>query len=344
VFHSLDDAENTVELLANRVTTALRIPFEIGELNLELSCSIGAVEVPEHGDEPSLLVKFADLAMYQAKNNGKDQFVEFTRQMGAAHLRRLELYSGLREALRARQLCVYYQPRVLVDSGRIYGAEALARWRNDDGSFVEPSLFIPVAEETGLIHELGAIVMREAFEFAVSANHTLQSTDAPFVVSVNVSGFQLRYNRFVEQTEVLLEVTGCDARWVEFEITESRMVLEPQLLARLHELVSRLGIRCSLDDFGTGFSNLGELSVLPISTLKIDRSFIQNLSQDNSAVVSAIIALAQSLSLTTVAEGVETPEQLKMLQRLGCASFQGYLHSRAVPDDEFSATYFAQSG
>jgi EAL domain-containing protein (putative c-di-GMP-specific phosphodiesterase class I) len=154
-------------------------------------------------------------------------------------------------------------------------------------------------------------------------------------VSVNVSGVQLRYERFVEQVEVLLELTACQGRWVEIEVTESRAVVETVLVERLRDLSSRVGVRCSLDDFGTGYSNLGELSQLPIRAVKIDQSFVHKLSAHNEAVVVAIIALAHSLGLDVIAEGVETLEQLTALRRLGCDTYQGYFHSEPMPIARF---------
>jgi diguanylate cyclase (GGDEF)-like protein/PAS domain S-box-containing protein len=322
------------QLLANRVTKALRGPFEIGELSIDLSCSVGIVNVPEHGTDASELVKFADLAMYRAKQNGKDQHAVFTKDVGQAHQLRGELYAGLRDALRNEQFKVYYQPRVSVQTGEVVGAEALSRWRKSDGDFVSPARFIPIAEETGLIHELGAVVLQDACALAQHVNALRKNNDTPFVVSVNVSALQLRYHRFVEQTEVILERTGCLPQWIEFEITESRAITEPDSLERLRELVIRVGIRCALDDFGTGYSNLGELTILPISALKIDRAFISTLSPHNSAVVSAILALGKSLMLEAVAEGVETPGQLAQLKIMGCETYQGFLHSPAMPREE----------
>jgi diguanylate cyclase (GGDEF)-like protein/PAS domain S-box-containing protein len=338
-FVSKEKSDESTQLLANRVTTALRGPFEIDDLSVDLSCSVGVVNVPEHGTDASELVKFADLAMYRAKQNGKDQHAVFTEDVGHAHQLRGELYAGLRDALRNEKFKVYFQPRVSVQTGEVVGVEALARWQESDGHFVNPAQFIPVAEETGLIHELGAVVLHDACELAASVNASRKNNEAPFVVSVNVSALQLRYHRFVDQTEVILEQTGCLPQWIEFEITESRAITEPDSLERLRELVIRVGIRCALDDFGTGYSNLGELTVLPISTLKIDRAFISALSPHNAAVVSAILALGKSLMLEAVAEGVETPSQLAQLKLMGCETYQGFLHSQAMPRHELETRF-----
>jgi diguanylate cyclase (GGDEF)-like protein/PAS domain S-box-containing protein len=338
-FISAEKSSESALLLANRVTSALRGPFEIGDLSVDLSCSVGIVNVPEHGSDANELVKFADLAMYRAKQNGKDQHAVFTEDVGHAHQLRGELYAGLRDALRNDQFKVYFQPRVSVQTGEVVGAEALARWQESDGHFVNPAQFIPVAEETGLIHELGAVVLHDACELAHSVNVGRKNNETPFVVSVNVSALQLRYHRFVEQTEVILERTGCLPQWIEFEITESWAITEPDSLERLRELVIRVGIRCALDDFGTGYSNLGELTILPISALKIDRAFISTLSPHNAAVVSAILALGKSLMLEAVAEGVETPDQLAQLKLMGCETYQGFLHSQAMPRHELETRF-----
>jgi diguanylate cyclase (GGDEF)-like protein/PAS domain S-box-containing protein len=338
-FVSKDKSSEGTQLLANRVTKALRGPFEIGDLSVDLSCSVGIVNVPEHGSDANELVKFADLAMYRAKQNGKDQHAVFTEDVGQGHQLRGELYAGLRDALRNDHFKVYFQPRVSVQTGEVVGAEALARWQTSPGHYVSPAQFIPVAEETGLIHELGVVVLHDACELAYSVNAGRKDNQTPFIVSVNVSALQLRYHRFVEQTEVILERTGCSPQWIEFEITESRAITEPDSLERLRELVIRVGIRCALDDFGTGYSNLGELTILPISALKIDRAFISALSPHNAAVVSAILALGKSLMLEAVAEGVETPSQLAQLKLMGCETYQGFLHSQAMPRHELEARF-----
>jgi diguanylate cyclase (GGDEF)-like protein/PAS domain S-box-containing protein len=327
------------QLVANRITAALRGPYLLEELSVDLSCSVGIALAPEHGQDSHTLIKAADLAMYQAKTNGKDQYALFTLAIGQAQQRRNEMYLGLRDALRAKKIEVHYQPRVCIETGSIRGVEALARWRNDGLTPVSPGEFIPVAEETGLIHELGANVMHEAFLFAGQVNRTRAPGTLPFIVSVNVSGLQLRYERFVEQVEFLLEITQCSAAWLDFEVTESSSIVEPLLMERLRDLAYRVGIRCSLDDFGTGYSNLSELSKLPIRAIKIDRTFVSDLSPQRDAVVTAIIALGRSFSLEVVAEGVETQLQLEQLRRLGCDSYQGYLHSAPMRKTDLLAHF-----
>jgi diguanylate cyclase (GGDEF)-like protein/PAS domain S-box-containing protein len=326
-----------VTTLAENIISDLRRPFELNELDIELSCSVGIAAAHDGLIEAQALVSNADMAMLQAKANGRDQYVLFTPSLGERHRARSLLHGGLRDALRAGQLAVAYQPRVDIHSGEIIGAEALARWTLPDGTHVNPNDFIPVAEETGLIHDLGAFVLQRACELARDINKRRPAPLAPFVVSVNLSTIQLRQPQFVKRVKAIFASAGCPPHWIEFEVTESRELTEPLCVERLDELVNRFGARCSLDDFGTGYSNLLELTLLPITALKIDRSFVAQLTPANSSVVAAVVALGKSLKLEIVAEGVETHAQLHQLREMGAASYQGFLHSRAMHEAQLQA-------
>ncbi len=340
LFKATDSIDSSSSLFANRIVASLRRPFEVNNLSIELSCSIGVTSVPEHGLVAETLVRDADLAMYEAKSNGKDQFALYSQWLGESRRQRIDLHAGLRDAIRRGQLEVWYQPRVSLATGHILGAEALLRWRKTDGAFVSPVHFIPVAEETGLIHEIGAMVFEQACTLARFIN---AAGGAPFVVSVNLSTVQLRYERFAEQTEVVLQRLECRPEWVEFEVTESQELTDPRCLDRLSDLAKRIGVPCALDDFGTGYSNLAELTRLPVYALKIDRAFVSELTPSNASIVAAILALARSLNLTTIAEGVENDAQAEQLHAMGCDAYQGYLHSRPMPKSELISRFFPKA-
>jgi diguanylate cyclase (GGDEF)-like protein/PAS domain S-box-containing protein len=340
LFGAADTSSPPVSIVAEKIITELRRPFAVGELEIELSCSVGIAKADNENNCPQTLVTNADLAMYEAKSNGKDQFVHYSEHLGERHRVRAQLHAGLREALRAGHISVFYQARVAFDSKQVLGAEALARWTTKDGRGVGPNDFIPAAEETGLIHDLGAYVLQHACEFSARVNAQRLTTDrlaTPFVVSVNLSTVQLRQPQFVKRVKSIFASAKCKPEWIEFEVTESRALTDAVCLARLDELVTRFGASCSLDDFGTGYSNLVELTLLPLSALKIDRGFVSTLSPTNTSVIASVLALAQSMDLEVVAEGVETQAQFEQLRAMGCTSFQGYLHSRPMPSDHFLA-------
>jgi diguanylate cyclase (GGDEF)-like protein len=320
-----------ISMVAENIISELRRPFEVGELNIELSCSVGIASTRDHAQDPQAIVSSADLAMFQAKANGRDQYTLYSQTLGDRHRRRSHLHAGLRDALRSGEISVAFQPRVDITSGQIVGAEALARWTQTDGTVVAPNDFIPVAEETGLIHDLGAFVLQQSCELARHVNEQQVGPTPRFVVSVNLSTIQLRQPQFVQRAKAIFASAGCLPNWIEFEVTESRELTDPVCLDRLVDLVERFGAKCSLDDFGTGYSNLMELTHLPLTALKIDRSFVSNLTKTNSSVVAAVIALGHSLKIDVVAEGVETADQLDQLRTMGASSYQGYFHSRPEP-------------
>jgi diguanylate cyclase len=339
------DAQNAlrVSMIAEKIVSELRRPFDVGVLNIELSCSVGIAQARPRAQNAQMLVTHADLAMYQAKANGRDQIAMYTDALGERERTRVQLQTGLRDALRNGQIYADFQPRVDVNSLKIVGAEALARWKSPDGSMVNPADFVAVAEETGLIHDLGAVVLQRACEFARQMNASRQEVNNPFVVSVNLSTLQLRQPEFVKRAKSIFASAGCMPHWIEFEVTESSELTDTTCMERLNDLVKGFGARCALDDFGTGYSNLVELTNLPLSVMKIDRSIIKKLTADNTSLVAAVLGLAKSLRLSVVAEGVETEKQLLQLRALGCEQFQGFLFSPAISSDELSARLHAQA-
>ncbi len=319
--------------MAEAVIAVLREPILIDGLRFHISCSVGIADSALHGATAQALVTCADIAMYEAKSLGKDQYVPYSEPLGMRQQLRSQLHSGLRVALENLEIHVHFQARLDCKTRTIVAAEALARWTLSDGNEISPIDFIATAEETGLIHELGEYVLRQACALAVEANRAQPSKE--FVVSVNLSTVQLHQPQFVERVRTVFSQTGCASQWIEFEVTESRGLTDPACLARLDTLVKEMGVRCALDDFGTGYSNMHELTRLPITAVKIDRSFVSQAQASNAIVVAAVVAIAGSLNIEVVAEGVETQQQYEQITAMGCHQFQGFLHSKAMPHAAF---------
>jgi EAL domain-containing protein (putative c-di-GMP-specific phosphodiesterase class I) len=276
----------------------------------------------------------ADSAMYHAKKMGRAHYQFFAPEMNAAAGARLELEQALRRALELNQFELHYQPKVDVASGKVTAMEALVRWRSPERGLVPPNDFIAVTEEIGLIIPLGAWVLREACR----QNREWQQAGLPQMrVAVNLSAYQFRQKDLPEFIASVLDEAGMAASMLELEVTESMVMQDPAeasgMLARLHGQ----GIHISVDDFGTGYSSLSYLKQFRLDTLKIDRSFVRDISSDadDAAIVRSVIALAHSLRLKVIAEGVETDEQLAYLRELGCDEYQGYLRSKPLPAAEF---------
>jgi diguanylate cyclase (GGDEF)-like protein len=330
--------------VARRLQRALHEPFQVAGQRRHVRASAGCRVAPAGGDAEELL-RDADVAMYQAKNAGKDRVELFSQATRALILRRLQLEQELREALARETLAVHFQPQVELHTGRVAGAEALARWPHPEEGLISPAEFIPVAEETGLIVPLGGWVLDQACRRLAA----WRAAGLPICVSVNVSVHQLA------DPELLARVRESLARWqvpprsLCLELTESALMDAGEApLARLAEL-KELGLYLAVDDFGTGYSSLGALKRLPVEVLKVDRSFIDGLGTDpeDSAIVAAVLSLAHALGLHVVAEGVESELQASQLAALGCPVAQGFLFSRAVPAGELpelAAALAARSG
>ncbi|MGH9750913.1 MAG: putative bifunctional diguanylate cyclase/phosphodiesterase [Candidatus Polarisedimenticolia bacterium] len=327
--------------VARRILDSLAEPFKIDEHEVVLTGSIGISIYPEDGEEVETLLRNADSAMYHAKEAGLGGFQFYSRSMNASARRRLSLETSLRKALDRNEFLLYYQPLldVLATSqggwGRILGAEALIRWKHPDLGLVPPGDFIPLAEETGLIVPLGEWVLRTAVE-QVQAWHD-QGYQLRHV-SVNLSGRQFRQQaQLVRAIELALRAAGLDPGRLDLEITESVLMRNAEDTVKSLHLLKEMGLRVSVDDFGTGYSSLAYLTRFPIDTLKIDQSFVRDITTDpaDATIVQAIIAMAKSLNLGVVAEGVETRDQLVFLRDRGCRVMQGYLFSKPVPAEEF---------
>ena len=312
-----------------QVLRRLAEPFEIDGNVLGTSFSIGIALFPEDGPNPESLMKNADTAMYHAKESGRNTYRFFDERMNVNTLERLQLENGLRQAIARNEFKLAYQAQVDLASGRIIGLEALLRWVSEPLGNVPPSRFIPLAEECGLIIPIGDWVLREACR---QARQWQDAGLAPVPVGVNLSALQFRRSDIVAGVAAALDESGLDGRWLELELTESLLMESgPDVILTLGRLKA-LGVRLSIDDFGTGYSSLAYLKRFPIDRLKIDRSFVRDIEQDlnDRAIAFGTIALAHSLGLKVIAEGVETDDQLELLRSNGCDEVQGYLFSKPL--------------
>ncbi|MCP5206828.1 MAG: EAL domain-containing protein [Hahellaceae bacterium] len=334
ILPSLDDAADT-ELVAERILKTFTSPFALGSQEVFISTSIGIAIYPTDSDSSSALLQHADSAMYQAKNKGKSSFKRFSPEMNEHSHERVQIETRLRRALELSELQLYYQPIVNVKTGSILGAEALIRWNNPAMGLVSPDKFIPLAEETGLIIPIGDWVLQTACS---DISKWRETTGIDLTIAVNVSPRQFRDSNFVQTVLKALETYKLDAPNLELEITE-RLILDDSIeTSHILKTLDKEGVRLSVDDFGTGYSALGYLKSYPFDTLKIDKSFVQDVMKEaeDAALVKAIITMAHSLGLKVIAEGVEEREQLTFLENNDCDYAQGYFFSRPIPADDFS--------
>jgi diguanylate cyclase (GGDEF)-like protein/PAS domain S-box-containing protein len=327
---------DTVPETCHRIIDAVSAPIHIRGHELQVTCSIGVANYPEDGADAQALLAHADAAMYQAKSIGRDTFQFYSPELNAKAHRKLILQEQLRNAIARSELFLEYQPQIDLRTGRIFAAEALLRWNHPTMGRVPPADFIPLAEETGLIVPIGNWVIGEACR----QNKAWQDAGLePITVCVNVSARQFGDKHLVAHIRHALDTSSLSPNYLELELTESSIMQNiDQAIETMWEFQS-LGVQLSIDDFGTGYSSLSALKNFPVTRLKIDRSFISDLSSNESdrTVASAIIMLAQKLKLRVIAEGVETEEQLQFLRDNNCDEMQGYLFSRPVPADEFQA-------
>jgi diguanylate cyclase len=325
--------QSDLAAVAAKIGKALGEPLSVGSAELHTSASIGISMYPADGTTGDDLVARADEAMYFAKQSGRNSYQFFNRTMSVFSQDRLDLENDLRRALPMNQFEVHYQPKSDVASGRINSVEALLRWRHPRRGLVSPAEFIPLAEENGLILSIGRWVLREACRQA----HGWQRMGLPFLrVAVNVSPVQFRQSNFLQAVRTALLDFDLEPQYLEIELTETTVMDNAEGSVQILEELSRMGVVVSIDDFGTGYSSMSYLRRFPIDKLKIDRSFISDLTTNSadSSIVQAIISLAHSLRLKVVAEGVETAEQLERLRELGCDQYQGFFRSAAVPAAE----------
>ncbi|OGU18367.1 MAG: hypothetical protein A2076_05410 [Geobacteraceae bacterium GWC2_53_11] len=336
--------ELDLALVARKILTAIEAPFTISGKELFITTSIGIACYPADSSETSELIRFADAAMYHAKAMGRNNFQFYSASLTQHAAERMELESDLRKALQNGELELYYQPKVDTVLGVLVGAEALLRWNHPVKGVVLPDKFIGIAEDNGLITGIGAWVLQTACQAAVEWN---QGALYPVKIAVNLSVRQFLNNDFLDTVRTVLLETGCRPEWLELEITESLlMVHKPEIIATL-EVLNHKGISIAIDDFGTGYSALSYLTDFPVSTIKIDKSFIRDIPSHkrNLELVRAIVSLGHALGIELVAEGVETGEQAACLDRLGCHIIQGYFYGRPMSITAYNAwrTAFASS-
>ncbi|RLE19589.1 MAG: GGDEF domain-containing protein [Acidobacteria bacterium] len=321
---------------AVKILEALSAPFDLGGLEVFSSCSLGIALYPDNGRDPTTLLRNADSAMYRAKEEGPKSFHLYTDDLSQEARQRLEIESGLRRALDRDEFVLHYQPQLSLSDGRVVGAEALIRWQHPDKGLIPPGHFIPVAEEAGLIEAIGEWVLKSA----CSENQRWQDAGMPPIrVGVNVSGRQITHTPLDEVVREALALSGLDAQYLELEITESVFVDQAEDSVRALDALKKLGVSLAIDDFGAGYSSLSYLKRFPIDRLKIDQTFIQEISSNShdEAIAHAVVSLGHSLQLTVIAEGVETAEQLETLRVQGCDEIQGFLFSRPLSAENFAA-------
>ncbi len=336
---SVADVEQCGLNLVHQIAPAIRVE----EHEVHITASAGACVYPDFAADAKHLLKRADLAMYAAKEEAGNQFRVFSEDMLKETADRLSMEHVLRHALANHELSLHYQPQVSLSSGAVVGMEALLRWTNPKLGEIPPSVFIPLAEETGLIVPIGAWVFRTACEEAVRLRQELKMD---LTVSVNLSPRQLQQKNLIEVVEDALQASGLPGKNLEIEITESMVMVNSDAnLAKLQE-IRAMGARIAIDDFGTGFCSFSYLLQYHVDRLKIDQSFVRQAVDDvnAAAVVRTIIAMSHGLSMKVVAEGVETEEQLRFLLRRRCDEAQGRFFSGAVPAREFGATILAIGG
>ena len=322
-------------ILARRVLQAVAESHSIDQHDLHVTASIGLSVYPDDGLDAETLIKHADTAMYQAKENGRQGYRFFTPAMNARAVERQSVEESLRTALQCQEFALHYQPKINLKTGAITGAEALIRWKHPTRGWVPPSEFIPVAEDCGLILPIGNWVLREACK---QARAWIDEGLPLGTMAVNISAIQFRDGRFLDGVFAILKETGLDPRSLELELTEGVLMTRAEAAASVLKILKATGVQVAVDDFGTGYSSLSYLRKFPIDTLKIDQSFIHQITTipDETVIVSAIIGIGRALNLRVVAEGVETPLELAFLQAHQCDEGQGYYFSRPIPPEQFA--------
>lgn len=328
----------SVTQLAEELVKAIEVPYHLQNNDYYVSASIGIAIYPEHGQNEEQLLKNADKAMYEVKKNGKNGFCYFSNDLDDQLLMKIELERDLRKALQRKELELYYQPQIRTGNNDLVGVEALIRWNHPTKGTLSPGVFIPIAEESGLIHDIGTWTMREACR-QMKMWHLAGGPLIP--VSVNLSSQQFHQPNLIDFIRSILEETGLEPQYLELEITES-MMMDAAVSKEILQQLNEFGIKISLDDFGTGYSSLSYLKQYPIHRLKIDRTFITDITENSSdqAIVATIISMAKHLNMDVIAEGIETKDQLDFLTQNSCQEIQGYYFSKPLPAMQVEAEFF----
>ncbi|MDP2904461.1 MAG: EAL domain-containing protein [Methylovulum sp.] len=333
ILQNLSEAGHA-EQVASAIIDTVRRPMLICEREIQITASLGVALFPLHDDTVDGLIKKADAAMYEVKENGRNGYALYSERYDHSQIQRLSLEAELGMALNNNELSLFYQPQVHLSSNQVIGVEALLRWHHPEQGLISPAQFIPIAEESGLIIPIGEWVLHEACR---QHSEWVRQGLPRLRIAVNVSDIQFRQKGFFACVKKIIGDTRIDPNYIELELTESVVMTDPiQTVATLNELKS-LGIKLAIDDFGTGHSSLSYLTRLPVDRIKIDQSFIRNIQEvpANEAIVRAIIAMGGSLGLEMIAEGVETLAELECIKRHLCQEVQGYYFSRPIPADEF---------
>ena len=331
-----DCTEESAKNVAERMINELANPFVLNNHEVTISPSIGISLYPSDGTNPDTLIRNADRAMYQAKDHGKNNYQFYEKDMEAQYTKRLKLENDLRKALARKEFVLYYQPQVDIHSHEVIGVEALIRWNHPENGFISPAEFIPLAEETGLIVPIGEWVLYTA----CLQNKAWQDAGyTPMRMSVNLSARQFRQTDIDVLVDRVLKETGLDPKYLDLEITENMSMFDVDMTTETLQKLKRLGVNISIDDFGTGYSSLNYLKRFPIDSLKIDQSFVHDIHSDtdDAAIVKAILAMAHSLDLKVVAEGVETERQLSFLKEQKCDQAQGYYFNRPLSPEHLES-------
>jgi diguanylate cyclase (GGDEF)-like protein/PAS domain S-box-containing protein len=326
---------NDAAVIVRKILEAVGAPHRVQEQNLQVTLSVGIGVYPEDGTDAEALVKNADIAMLTAKENGRNGYQFFRPSMNEHALERQSIESGLRHALDQREFVLHYQPKIDLVTEALTGAEALIRWHKSPREVVFPKAFVPIAEQCGFIVRIGRWALREA---CLQRRIWLDAKLAPIPVAVNISAVELRSKNFVENVRDILQETGLAPAYLEFELTETALMQDPQSTIAVLRRIKDMGIVLTLDDFGTGYSSLSYLKRFPIDALKIDKSFVHGVctNADDAKIVSAVINLGHSFHLHVIAEGIETRAQFLALQGQNCAEGQGYYFQPPVAADEFA--------
>ena len=334
----LADIEQSADagLSAQKILTALVVPYFINQHELAVTVSIGISIYPNDGQDADLLIRNADTAMYHAKAGGRNNFQFFEQRMSILAVERHSIEVGLRRALERHEFVLYYQPKINLHSNKIVGVEALIRWQHPERGLLLPGDFISIAEDSGVILPIGRWVLREACS---QAQVWLHAGLPPVIIAVNTSAAEFGAKGFVENIRRTLAETGLEPRHLELELTESVLMRDAESANALLHMLADLGVRVAVDDFGTGYSSLSYLKQFPIDTLKIDQSFVNDVTSDpdDAAIVGAVTSMGKSLNLCVIAEGVETPEQCAFLVAQHCDEGQGYYFGRPMPPEALAA-------
>lgn len=341
VLHDICTTQDAVPV-AQKLIEAASLPLQLEGSEVVVTCSVGIALFPKDGDDGSTLGKNADIALYHAKEEGKNTFRFFSEELNRSFGERISMEHGLRRLLDNNELELHYQPKVSVATGQVSGVEALVRWNSPEFGLVSPLRFIPLAEETRQIIPIGEWVLRTACR----QQRLWQQQGLHLSVAVNLSAVQFKSPTLIERISAIIDETGISPENLELELTESALVDKPEEVVIVLKRLRSLGCGIAIDDFGTGYSSLNYLKTFPVTVLKIDRSFVSDLAHNSGdrAIAQSVVDLAKNLNMKTVAEGVEEPEQLKILQQIGCTYIQGYIYSRPLPADQIPGVINSLNG